>query len=598
MESSTPTQQGQPRSPSASAPAVVAPAVAAPAGRAHYAWFALLLVAALALRLIGLGSQSLWVDEAFSVNYAKPYAPLTFSDLLDNMHGPLHALVLHAWIRVAGTSEAMLRLPSVAASLLAILAFWLFARRRWGARVAWLGSALLAVSPFHIWYAQEVRNYSFLILFAILAEWAFDNLLRDGPSLQRLAVYGFALLGGFWSNFSMAFLVAQQAVRLLALSPGRSRALVARVALVWLIVIVCLSPWAARFYRYQVKPSALLTTSAVETEEKLRTETTDTPLGLPYTLFTFAAGHSLGPSRRELWTLGPWNAVKTHWPAIAAAAALFGALWMAGIARAWRADRRGALALLLWQALPLLLLLFIASRNVKVINPRYAAVAFPAFVATIAFGIPRGKRGLIAATLVLALSLLSVMRGLFIESYHKEDYRGAAAWLRSELRTGDAFLSIAIDQPIRIVYMREELEGSSPKGWVDFGRVVMRQGAAALRGHGPDSYANMLDSWEPGQRLFVLFAREWIPDPQGALEADLRNRARVIEERRWAGVRVLVLEKSVDAVGQPLGDFFAGRMQEGRIACAAQEGRIAGAAPGGGIACAAQVSPLRAGIVP
>ncbi|MFH1143637.1 MAG: glycosyltransferase family 39 protein [Candidatus Eisenbacteria bacterium] len=525
----------------------------------------LLLVAAAVVRLLGLGRQSFWVDEALSFHYARPDDALTWEHLLDNLHGPLHAFVLHFWMRIAGTSEAMVRLPSVVASLLAVLAFWFLIRRVWGARLAWIASALLAVSPFHVWYAQEARNYSFLILFAILAQWALHRVLSEGPRPRALALYGLALLGGFLSNLSMAFLLLPHGARLLWLEragPRRERVpeagplpeaqrqavaqrrhVVGSVVLVWALVAVCLSPWAVRFYRYQVMPSALLTTDEVPTEEKLRSETTDTLLGLPYTAFVFAGGHALGPSRRELWTAGPLDATRGHVGMIALTAVVFGSLWIAGFIRCLRRGRREALGLLLWQVLPLLALLLIASRNVKVINPRYAAVAFPAFVATVAWGVSRARLSQLAFSAAVLISLVSLGRGLTMEEYDKEDYRAASAWLLEEMQAGDAFLRLAVDHPLRLVYMRAPLRGDPPPVWRDLGALVSWKGNPRIRGQGPDSYEHMLQSWQPGQKLFLFLAREFVPDPAGALEADLRRRGRLLGERRWTGVRVLVLER-------------------------------------------------------
>jgi len=501
------------------------------------------------LRILGLGQQSLWVDEAFSILYAKPDVPLRVEYLLDNLHGPLHAFVLHHWIQIAGMSEAMLRVPSLIASLLTLPFFWLLAREVWNERIAWCGTLLLAVSPFHVWYAQEVRNYAFLMLFAVLAEWAFRRLLARGPQGGRLAAYGLALLAGFFSNLSMLFLVLAQALRLLLLIRPVNRQLWLRILGVWILVALCLTPWAIRFYQRQVAPSQLLTTEAVPAAEKLRQETTDTILGVPYTFYAFATGYSLGPSRRDLWTAGPVAAVRQYWPPIAIAALVFGLLWITGLVRRWRENPREALALIIWQLVPLIVLLYIANRNVKVINPRYVAVAFPAFVALIAAGVSRRRISQILFGAALALSLFSVGRALTMPAYHKENYRGAAQYLQTTMGPGDLYLSLAVDQPMRYVYLRDALRGDPPPPWEYLGKLVTWGSLVAIKGEGPGSYEDIvLRRWQPGHRLFVFLAREWVPDPQGALEADLRRRGRVIAEKYWTGSRVLVLERLEDDV--------------------------------------------------
>jgi uncharacterized membrane protein len=537
------------------------PAPAAP--RREWAALGAALLVALAIRCIGLGAQSIWVDEAFSFNYALPDSPLRVGHLLENLHGPLHALVLHGWMTLFGTSEAAIRFPSALASIASLAAFWFLSRRLWGRAVAWIGLALMALAPFHVGYAQEARNYAFLILFAILAEWAYDRTLKEGPSAANLTRYGLALLLGFLSNLSMAFLVLAHAARLLFLPRAARMAGVAaptpaagpapaalrwRLAVVWGLVALCLSPWIVTFYERQVRPSELLTTGVAATEEKLRQETTDTPLGIPYTIYTFATGQSFGPSRRELWEKGPLPAVKPYLPMIALAALVFGTLWVRGFRRAWRDDRRGALSLLAWQLVPILAVFLIALRNVKVINPRYAAVGYPAFVATLALGVPGARRrplGYAALALALAISLISLARGLTLPTYQKEDTRAAATWLRGNLRPGDALVSLAVDSPLRDYYLRPELRGGRPVPWRNLGRIVVWQGRVAARYE-----AEVLPAWTPGTRLFVFLEREWAVDPDGALEADLRRRGRLIEERRWNGARVLVLERRA-AEAQP-----------------------------------------------
>lgn len=546
------------------------PASTRPAGRV---WMALLALGALALglRLAGLDQQSLWVDEAFSYQYAKPDSPLPLADVFDNLHGPLHALLLHGWMKVAGHGEAALRLPSLIASLATVIVFWFYARGAWGIGRAWLAALLLAVAPFHVWYAQECRNYAQLILFAVLAEWAFHRLTAARasrgetlpavepvpPPSRAYAGYGLALLAGFLSNLSMAFFVLQHAVRLW-ITARPAPGVRSRILLTWALVALCLLPWAISFYEYQVRPSHLLSTEAVPEEARLREETTATPLGVPYTFYAFATGFSFGPATRELWQLGPWDAVRQNAWRIGLAAVVFGALWLGGIGALWRENRRAVCDLLIWQLLPLAILFFIALRNVKVINPRYVAVAYPAFVMTLAIGAADHRRRWLRAAwlLALAISLVSVGRGLMIEKYHKEDYRSAAAYLRETLRPGDAFVSLAVDLPLRQYYLREELRGGRTGGWQDLGRLVNWKGRIALKGRGPESYEEvLLAAWEPGRRLFVFLAREWVTDPGGVLERDLRGRGALIAERSWAGTRVLVLERRGDASGpRPAGE--------------------------------------------
>jgi hypothetical protein len=89
---------------------------------------AVITLCALGLRLLGLTRQSLWVDEIFSIKYAQLYGSMTWEALRVNLHGPLHALVLHLWSGFAGNGEFAVRLLQALVSAAAILILFLAAR--------------------------------------------------------------------------------------------------------------------------------------------------------------------------------------------------------------------------------------------------------------------------------------------------------------------------------------------------------------------------------------------------------------------------------------------------------------------------------------
>ena len=85
-----------------------------------------LFLLALALRLWGIGSESIWTDEMATLRRAQ----MGLEELLENTstHGqlPLYFGLLNLWVKVAGTDEAALRLPSaIIGSLNVLLAYHL-----------------------------------------------------------------------------------------------------------------------------------------------------------------------------------------------------------------------------------------------------------------------------------------------------------------------------------------------------------------------------------------------------------------------------------------------------------------------------------------
>ena len=71
-----------------------------------------LLGVALLLRFFHLGHQSIWVDEYTSFLCAIPYRHLSFHDLWENLHGPLHAATIHYLVRWMGVNTVTLRLST------------------------------------------------------------------------------------------------------------------------------------------------------------------------------------------------------------------------------------------------------------------------------------------------------------------------------------------------------------------------------------------------------------------------------------------------------------------------------------------------------
>ncbi|WP_422377419.1 glycosyltransferase family 39 protein [Roseibium sp.] len=138
-----------------------------------------ILVVAVLLRFPDLDRTSLWYDEAVSWDQSNG----TFTELLtavaaDN-YPPLHNVVLWLSMPVLGDSETALRLPSALLGLAAVLLMYPLASLMAGRTAGLAAAALLAVSPFHIWYSTEARMY------ALLAATGLAFLLATLKLLQR-----------------------------------------------------------------------------------------------------------------------------------------------------------------------------------------------------------------------------------------------------------------------------------------------------------------------------------------------------------------------------------------------------------------------------
>lgn len=132
-----------------------------------------------ALRLYRIGAQSFWLDEAVSVVHAaQPAGELLRQLATTDIDPPLYGLLLHFWLHL-GDSEATIRLLSALCSLATIPVLYLLGRRIGSPRLGLLAALILAVSPFHVQYAQEARMYALLTLSATLSIYFLVCLLTD-----------------------------------------------------------------------------------------------------------------------------------------------------------------------------------------------------------------------------------------------------------------------------------------------------------------------------------------------------------------------------------------------------------------------------------
>jgi len=151
-------------------------------------WAIGLFIVSLILRIVGLGWELLWYDEAFTALAIK----LPFLDMLaalrSDVHPPLSYLIYWASSQILGRSEFALRLPSAVIGSLAVVEMYNFARKLAGEKAGRFSSALMAILPAALYYSQEARMYSMLSLFTLLGARAVldRNWLRWGLCLPLL----------------------------------------------------------------------------------------------------------------------------------------------------------------------------------------------------------------------------------------------------------------------------------------------------------------------------------------------------------------------------------------------------------------------------
>ncbi len=210
------------------------------------AWWPLAAITLLAaaLRLVTLGHQSFWYDEAFTpVHVLHPSLSATLHSVVHTENSPPLWYLL-AWLdyRILGTGEFALRLPSALAGIAAVPVMWGIGLELAGRRAALLGALLVAVSPLFVWYSQEARAYGLFVLMAALAMLCFLRA-RSRPTRGRMALFALtgalAMLTHYFAVFlliPMVLLLLREHSRRRAAAPAVAALVIVGLALLPLIV--------------------------------------------------------------------------------------------------------------------------------------------------------------------------------------------------------------------------------------------------------------------------------------------------------------------------------------------------------------------------
>lgn len=139
------------------------------------------------LRVLLLGSKTMWLDETFSVWLANQ----SVGDLLHwivkiDQHPPLYYLLLHYWVAYRGDTASSVRLLSALFGTATIPLIYLIGKRMSGAVVGLVAALLLALSPFNLYFAQETRMYTLLMFNAAVAIYAVVRLLTDSRTVKPI----------------------------------------------------------------------------------------------------------------------------------------------------------------------------------------------------------------------------------------------------------------------------------------------------------------------------------------------------------------------------------------------------------------------------
>ena len=206
----------------------------------------LILLLAFTIRLIGILSRPIWYDEAFAILFSEKgpgamlYGTLTSTGAgAADIHPLGYYTLLWLWMQAFGQSLTAVRILSILAGVATVGFVYHLTCELFNERLAALASIFVALAPFQVHYSQEIRMYSFLALWLMLATYAYVRGAKGAGTKWWIIFAVSAALSQHTHNLAAFYLVPLAATPLL----HRNRKALRSVILSGLGALLLYLPW-------------------------------------------------------------------------------------------------------------------------------------------------------------------------------------------------------------------------------------------------------------------------------------------------------------------------------------------------------------------
>jgi uncharacterized membrane protein len=158
-------------------------------------------------------------------------------------HTPLYFVMVRLWVQSFGNSVAVTRSLSVLISLLVFpCIYWLCRELFELPPTGWVAVALMAVSPFHVVYAQEAREYSLWTVTILLSSAALLRAMRLKTKLSW-GLYAATMVLALYSYLFSIFVAIGHGIYVVVIERFRLSKTVTAYLLASLVGFLAFSPW-------------------------------------------------------------------------------------------------------------------------------------------------------------------------------------------------------------------------------------------------------------------------------------------------------------------------------------------------------------------
>lgn len=139
----------------------------------------------------------------------------------DTQHPPLYYVLVRFWVQIFGHSVAVARSLSAIISLFTLgCIYWLCLELFKSPLIAWINVALVTVSPLHVLYSQEARQFSLWVLITLLGSATLLRAMRLG-SKRFWGIYAVTVALGLYTFLFSGLVTLAHGIYLFAIERFR-----------------------------------------------------------------------------------------------------------------------------------------------------------------------------------------------------------------------------------------------------------------------------------------------------------------------------------------------------------------------------------------
>ncbi len=417
----------------------------------HIILLLVILIMSFFLRIYKLADKPVWYDEAVSIAHAeKPVPFYIFSPRVN--YKPVYFFLLKGWISAFGEDAFNLRLFSVIWGVLSVLLIYLLARLMFNRQTGIIAAFLLAISVFHIFHCQQIRQFSFITFLGILSVFLLFKF-KENKNLFYLFMLGLVNIlminthpyGFFIIIAELVFGVIQFKGKIL-FSWG-----LAQIPLIFFIVLWFILPNKEHLNSMLWWIPRLDGCSLIETFNTL----------------------SWGGPRYGLDDILIWGGefelkysavIRVFAYSSLVISVVYFVLLISGVMRKLSKDAHDKICFLLFWLLTPVLISFVLSliSKTSIYSIKHLIITLPAFYILIARGL--SLLGLKTRSFILVIVVLFNMAplGIMYNNYFLTDWKSGAEYLKSNIKDNEAVIISALHEIVPFYYYFNNHKPSLP----------------------------------------------------------------------------------------------------------------------------------------